>query len=242
MTAVSPSSSGTPAATSAPKARIRMISVIGSERNSAFLKSSENDFESALLALAPPNCADEDVRVGGLDLRHRRDDRIDALARLVIVAADLELDEHRAAVLGDLALVALGVGRLDLGDALLARDAGDDVVDRLAHGRVGRLAALGGLDEDGLVLLLGEVVVDQAVGLARLPDVVVLVGRLLDAEGAADDERDRDERQPAPDRLLAVLGAPAARTRSESVRVHDQQCRSVCAVTPSGPLASWEWG
>ena len=33
-----------------------MISVIGSERNSAFLKSSENDFESALLALAPPNC------------------------------------------------------------------------------------------------------------------------------------------------------------------------------------------
>ncbi len=55
MTAVSPSNSGTPAATSAPKARIRMISVIGSERNSAFLKSSENDFESALLALAPPN-------------------------------------------------------------------------------------------------------------------------------------------------------------------------------------------
>ena len=56
MTAVRPSSSGTPAATSAPKARMRMISVIGSERNSAFLKSSENDFESALLALAPPNC------------------------------------------------------------------------------------------------------------------------------------------------------------------------------------------
>ena len=33
-----------------------MISVIGSERNSAFLKSSLNDFESALLALASPNC------------------------------------------------------------------------------------------------------------------------------------------------------------------------------------------
>ena len=55
MTAVNPSSSGTPAATSAPKARMRMISVIGSERNSAFLKSSLNDFESALFALASPN-------------------------------------------------------------------------------------------------------------------------------------------------------------------------------------------
>jgi hypothetical protein len=56
MTAVNPSSSGTPAATSAPNARIRMTSVIGSDRNSAFLKSSSKDFDRALSALAPPNC------------------------------------------------------------------------------------------------------------------------------------------------------------------------------------------
>ena len=55
ITAVRPSSSGTPAATSAPNARMRMTSVIGSERNSAFLKSSSNAFESALFALAEPN-------------------------------------------------------------------------------------------------------------------------------------------------------------------------------------------
>ncbi len=55
ITAVNPSSSGTPAATRAPKASTRMISVIGSESVSAFLKSSSKAFDSALLALAPPN-------------------------------------------------------------------------------------------------------------------------------------------------------------------------------------------
>ena len=55
ITADRPSSSGTPAATSAPNANTRMISVIGSESVSAFLKSSSNAFESALFALAAPN-------------------------------------------------------------------------------------------------------------------------------------------------------------------------------------------
>ena len=54
-TAVTPSSSGTPAATSEPNATIRMSSVIGSERTSAFWKSSSNAFEIALSALASPN-------------------------------------------------------------------------------------------------------------------------------------------------------------------------------------------
>jgi hypothetical protein len=55
ITAVSPSSSGTPAATSAPKASSRMTSVIGSESFSALPKSSLNAWESALDALAEPN-------------------------------------------------------------------------------------------------------------------------------------------------------------------------------------------
>ncbi len=53
----SPSSSGMPAATSAPNAITRMISVIGSEVTSALAKSSWNAFSSALLALAEPNSA-----------------------------------------------------------------------------------------------------------------------------------------------------------------------------------------
>jgi hypothetical protein len=55
-TAERPSSSGMPAATSAPKATTRMARVIGMESVSAFLKSSSKDCESALLELASPNC------------------------------------------------------------------------------------------------------------------------------------------------------------------------------------------
>ena len=54
-TEVRPSSSGMPAATRAPNAITRMISVIGTEVTSALAKSSENALPSALLALAPPN-------------------------------------------------------------------------------------------------------------------------------------------------------------------------------------------
>ena len=54
-TAEMPSSSGMPAATSAPKAITRMISVIGTEVTSALAKSFENAFSSDLLALAEPN-------------------------------------------------------------------------------------------------------------------------------------------------------------------------------------------
>ena len=54
-TADRPSSSGRPAATSAPNASSRITSVIGSESVSARWKSSLNDFDRALLADAPPN-------------------------------------------------------------------------------------------------------------------------------------------------------------------------------------------
>ena len=56
-TAVIASSRGTKAASRAPKARMRITSVIGREVNSAFLKSSENAFVSALSALPSPNCS-----------------------------------------------------------------------------------------------------------------------------------------------------------------------------------------
>ena len=54
-TADSASSSGTPAATRAPKAITRITRVMGSDVTSAVLKSSSNDLEMALLALASPN-------------------------------------------------------------------------------------------------------------------------------------------------------------------------------------------
>ena len=66
MTADSASSRGTPAATIAPKARTRISIVIGSDSVSAFLKSSLKAWSDGLLALASPNCADDDARVLGL--------------------------------------------------------------------------------------------------------------------------------------------------------------------------------
>ena len=57
ITAVSASSSGSPAATSEPKARMRITSVIGSDSTSAFWKSSSNAADNALSALASPNCS-----------------------------------------------------------------------------------------------------------------------------------------------------------------------------------------
>lgn len=54
-TAVIPKRSGTPAATSAPKARSKMIKVIGKDECSALEKSPSYAFMSARLELAAPN-------------------------------------------------------------------------------------------------------------------------------------------------------------------------------------------
>ena len=99
-----------------------MISVIGSESDSAFLKSSSNAFESALFALADAELADVDARGWPPHARGGVEDRPDGLLGRGLVAAQLEVHEHRAAVLGDLALVALGVRRLDLVDGLRAAE------------------------------------------------------------------------------------------------------------------------
>jgi hypothetical protein len=56
-TAVMPSSSGRPAATSAPKATSRISPVSGSDSVSAFLKSSPSDSSNALSAEAEPICS-----------------------------------------------------------------------------------------------------------------------------------------------------------------------------------------
>ena len=56
-TAVRPSSSGSPAATSAPKATTRMTSVTNSERNSARWKSSSKRSETPLSTVASPKAS-----------------------------------------------------------------------------------------------------------------------------------------------------------------------------------------
>ena len=94
ITADRPSSSGTPAATSAPKASTRMISVIGSESVSAFLKSSSNAFESALFADAAPNSPTKTRLVRRLHARHRGEHGLDRRLGRGLVPAQLEVHEH----------------------------------------------------------------------------------------------------------------------------------------------------
>src|SRR5215208_1724477 len=72
--------------------------------------------------------------------------------------------------------------------------------------RRGELVAL---DQHLLDLMLRKGIVDGAGGPARLADPALSCGLGLRPHGTADGERDDNERQPPPDRLLSVLGAPA---------------------------------
>ena len=94
MTAVMPSSSGMPAATTAPKANSRISSVIGSDVNSARCMSAVMAVQIALLALASPNCSTRTPRMGATSGRGRRDGGLDVLARELLVAGDAERHEH----------------------------------------------------------------------------------------------------------------------------------------------------
>ena len=80
-TAESASSSGMPAAASAPNARIRIEIVIGSDSFSAFLKSSSNALSSALLALAPPNSPMRTLGLPRADAVDGGLDRVDRASR-----------------------------------------------------------------------------------------------------------------------------------------------------------------
>ena len=219
ITAVTPSSSGTPAATSAPNATMRISSVIGSERTSAFWKSSSNAFEIALSALASPNCS---THTSGLAFCAAAVAASVASTRssvTLVVARDLERHERGAAVLGELALVALGERGLDLVDVLGGLEPCDGVLDRGGERRIADLDGALALDEH---LLLGGVAEvgggDRLVGGLGLAVAVVLVGDRLLADGAGDDERDHDEGEPAEDGRLAV---PALQRAARAARLVD---------------------
>ena len=220
ITAVTPSSSGRPAATSAPNASSRMTIVIGSEIVSAFLRSSSNIFETALPVLASPNCS---MRSSGCAfwaaaVAARTGSTLSSAC--VGVALDLERHGDGVAVAGDLPGVLLGVGGLDVRDVL---DGGEPLLDVLDGGAVaGALRALRlGLDEDLLTSRLREGVLDDLVGAGGVAGQALLVGGdRLGAEAAADQRGDDHEGEPAEDRLLAMLRAPATGSRGEVLLFH----------------------
>jgi hypothetical protein len=145
--------------------------------------------------------------------------RVDAIVDDVEVAGELEAHERRAVVARDLAGVAGRERTLDVLDVRRARQPALDLGHGGAERRIGGRARCR-LDEHGLLRMTREMIEDRLVGAARLAWPVLLPDERVQAGGAAADDRDRDERQPAEDRDLAMGGAPAPGPRRKVSRCH----------------------
>ena len=186
--------------------------MIGSDRVSALRKSSSNAFDSALSALASPNCS---IRIPGWARSSSATAaRIGPTRSFVAVrvARDVEVDQRRATVVGDLARVLGPQRRLEIDDRRELVQPLHDVADRGPERRVAhRHAGLGGLQQHLLAGAIAEAGVgEDLVGLTRLADPEVLVGDVLRAHGGADEHTGDDDRDPSEDRDPAVLGTPAS--------------------------------
>ena len=143
--------------------------------------------------------ADVELRMrllGGVDLG---ENRIDLLGRLIGCAADLELDQRRVSVGGDLPGV-------DVLHDFELREPRHDVADRGREGGVGR-RELAALNQDALRGRALEARVENPVHPARLARPGgVRVDRLR--AGHAEREGDDDEGEPAERRRLPVVCTP----------------------------------
>ena len=164
---------------------------------------------------------DAQLRVSALRRRHRRQDRRDALLRLIRVAPDLELHEGRALVGGRLPGVAGGVRRGQLDHVGLARQPPLHVEHRCLELRVRRAQRAARLDQHLLARpLLQSGVRYRARGRPRVAVPLVLGLDVLHAGGAARQHADDHERDPSPDRELAMVRAPMAGARGKVASVH----------------------
>ena len=195
--------------------------MIGSERNSAFLKSLSNAFDERLVRARVAELLDPQLRVRALRGGGGGERRVDAVLGDVVLALELEGDERGAAVARELARVALGVGRLDLDDVRRGLRGVLTTSPTAALKRASRIARALALHEHLLVGLLREAGGgDRLVGGAGLAVAGVLVGQHPLPDGAAEHGGEDDEGDPAEDRALAVVGAPAARAGGEVVLLH----------------------
>ena len=152
-----------------------MISVIGSESVPAFAEVVPVRRLDSLLRARVAELADDEARMSLLRGGDGVDDRFDLVDRLVLVAADVEVDEDGAAVFRDLARIAASERRADVLDGRQLRDARDDVADRRREGGIAD-ASGAALDQDALAGGLLEPVVEDllhAAGLSRPGRVLV---------------------------------------------------------------------
>ena len=141
-TAVRASRSGMPAATSAPKATTRMISVRGTENSPALFRSSKKPAWTSFPVLVAER-PDVEVGIRLLHLVDAVDDGIDDVRGVVRIPAELEPDERGMPVGRDLALVAGVERRLHLRDCVERSDSGDDRLHGPLELRVGWPSACG---------------------------------------------------------------------------------------------------
>src|ERR687892_379909 len=115
--------------------------------------------------------------------------------------------------------------RLDVRDAVAARDGADDVGKHGSERRIVRHVRLA-RDEDRLVRGVGEAAGrEDLLRLLRLADRGVSGIELLGAERRAEDGGNGDEGEPAEDRSPAVAGAPAAHAGREAGAVLERRHR-----------------
>src|SRR6185437_404028 len=120
----------------------------------------------------------------------------------------------RMPVSGDLSGVARLVRALECLGVGNRREAALRVADDGSEGCVARGGAVA-LDEHLLDLVLREGIVNRARGAPGLADPALSRAPGLGPDRVADREGDERERQPAPDRFLAMLSAPASGARGQ---------------------------
>ena len=217
MTAVSASSSGTPAATSAPNAISRMIRVTGREVMSALPKSSWTTLLICCWVLASPNSPRVKPGCACCDVGDGLNGRLDAVhdvgchcRRSGSAAAPSARRRDLVRVRGgQRALEVLGVGErreLALHVDRHGAEAGSAAVDPAA------------LDQHHLLGVLRSGIGDRLIRTSGLADAGLGVLQRLGPGRAADHEGNDDEREPPPDGGLAVLCAPDTSAGRDSAR------------------------
>jgi hypothetical protein len=176
---------------------------------------------------------DAQVRVRSLDGRGGRERRVDVLDPLVVVAGDLEGQQRRAPVLGDLA-GGVCVERRD--DLLDVREVVEALYELCGGGlqRGPGAVARSSLQQHLLTAGLAKArLVDREVGGLRRAVAHLGVAQRVRADHAAADRRGDDERDPAEDRDPSMLCAPAVCPCCEIRRSHDRsRGRGDRAITP----------
>ena len=160
---------------------------------------------TALFGARPAELLDVESRMVRLRRRHSGQRRVDAFAGLGRVARDLEVDDRRVAVLGDLPARSSGERMFSTYATLDRRPVTSSTA--AAELRVADRQAVA-LDEDDLLDRPHAGAVERLLGLVRLAGEVVDLRDLLRTDRVADREREDDEREPPEDRLLAVPPAP----------------------------------